>query len=389
LLLFQAPHSYTGEDLAELHIPSSAALLRMLVDELLRAGARPADPGEFSARAFFAGKIDLTEAEGIAATISAANNVQLRAAASLRDGALHRWTHTSVETLVELLAALEAGIDFTEEEGVSFISADQVRWRLQELIAEISRLTCHAVRWERLDALPVAILTGRPNVGKSSLINALAGHDRAIVSPLAGTTRDALSAILLSPQGPIRLVDVAGIEASPTPLSQDMNLARQRILREADLVLLVVDDMDTVESVNGIRKELTDWGVTNILTVRNKVDILDPQRGSEILVDIAVSALHKRNLPALKALISDSLALRPPGAIDAMTLNARHREGLGMVTLALHRAVALTTEKSFRMHPELLATELRDALNRIGSITGAISPDDVLGKIFGSFCIGK
>ena len=183
----------------------------MVLDAVLAAGARQAEPGEFSARAFFHGKCDLTEAEGIAATIGAENERQLRAAAALRDGALHRWCQTLCDRLGDMLALVEAGIDFSDEPDVSFISPAELQRQIAAIAADIARAQSHAVQWESLDMLPAVVLLGRPNVGKSSLLNALAGHDRAIVSPIAGTTRDAVSTVIQTPAGPVRLVDAAGI----------------------------------------------------------------------------------------------------------------------------------------------------------------------------------
>jgi len=388
LLLFRGPHSFTGEDIAELQLPGSPALLRMVMDDLLHAGARQAGPGEFTARAFFHGKIDLTEAEGIAATIAAANDRQLRAATTLRDGALHQWITKKAEAIADILALMEAGIDFTDQEGVSFISGDQVRHRLRDIIMDIRVAPQQAIRWDQLDAHPTVVLTGRPNVGKSSLVNALLGQDRALVSPVAGTTRDALSALLPTSGGLIRLVDVAGVDRDQQELSAKMNQARARALRQADLILLVVDPWDDDATVSADLDGLTHPSPTlRICVITNKADIAPthiPHNGR-----LLVSAKTGQSLSELKELIVGEVMAAETTRGHLLPLNQRHRKLLREAIVPLERVAFEASNENLERHPELLAADLRHALDLLGEISGAISPDDVLGRIFSSFCIGK
>ncbi len=393
LILFKSPHSFTGEDSAELHLPGGAALAQMVLDAVLAAGARQAEPGEFSARAFFHGKCDLTEAEGIAATIGAENERQLRAAAALRDGALHRWCQTLCDRLGDMLALVEAGIDFSDEPDVSFISPAELQRQIAAIAADIARAQSHAVQWESLDMLPAVVLLGRPNVGKSSLLNALAGHDRAIVSPIAGTTRDAVATVIQTPAGPVRLVDAAGIEESPTALATLMNDARSTAIARADCVVVVTDGTEDQPALNLLANTAEVSGLAT-LWVRNKCDQpAGTANTAEVSAPVAclrTSALAHIGLNELRTAIGRAIT-NASGAAATLTLNRRHRQWLAAATSALHSAqqmLAGNPESALR-YPELIASDLRLALDAVGNISGIVSPDEVLGKIFSSFCIGK
>ena len=389
LICFKAPRSFTGQDVAELHIPGSPALLGMMLEKILANGARQAEAGEFSARAFLNGKLDLTEAEGIAATISARSYHQLRAAASLRHGRLHQWVQQRADELADTLALVEAGIDFSDEPGVSFIPSDQLQQRLEALSGAIQSLESRSVSWEALPAMPTVVLLGRPNVGKSSLLNALSGQDRAMVSPVAGTTRDAISIELSDLSRTVRLVDAAGVEDQNTAMANLMNDARRQTLLRADLILLVLDNADTAGTLRTLLDEVKDANVWKIM-VRNKSDLsgglrAPPAEQSSPWMNVA--AKTGMNLPALRDMIFDYAHRQAPMADDCLTLNNRHQQLLRQARSALRRAEDIL--KTSGQFPELLAADLRAALNDLGSISGAIGSDEILGRIFGSFCIGK
>ncbi len=389
LICFQAPRSFTGQDVAELHIPGAPALLELIMEKLLSNGARQAEAGEFSARAFLNGKLDLTEAEGIAATISARSSHQLRAAASLRHGRLHQWVKQHADDLADILALVEAGIDFSDEPGVSFIALDQLQRRIESVSGAIQTLESRSVSWEALPAMPAVVLLGRPNVGKSSLLNALSGTDRAIVSPVAGTTRDALSLELTDASRSVRLVDAAGVEDQNTAMANLMNDARRQTLLRADVILLVMDHADTPVTMRTLLDEVRDANAWKII-VRNKSDLSGGLRAAPAehsLPWINVAAKTGLNLPALRELIFDYAYRQAPMAEECLTLNGRHQHLLRQAQLALSRAEDIL--KTSGQFPELLAADLRLALDDLGSISGAISSDEILGRIFGSFCIGK
>jgi tRNA modification GTPase len=344
---------------------------------------RLAEPGEFSARAFFNGKMDLTEAEGIAATIGAGNRAQLRAAASLREGDLHRWAQETAERLANLLALVEAGIDFVDEEDIRFIEPAALELKLGQLCEYVQEQLAAAVRIDRLDDLPTVVFIGKPNVGKSSLINALAGQERSIVSPVAGTTRDMLAVRMETRWGAVRLLDVPGEEARADELRGKMMEAREQALLDADVILEVVTDEEGAAAGPGEDGS----HAARCFRVRNKADLLagDYEGGESWQVVSAKTGFH---VEALREKIGELAAREEAGAAGRLVLNHRHRAILQEAVGALDYAGHLATT-GLERHPELVAAELRRGLDLLGQITGAISPDEVLGRIFSQFCIGK
>ena len=344
---------------------------------------RLAEPGEFTARAFFNGKLDLTQAEGIAATINAANVSQLRAAASLRQGDLCRWTRDTAERLANLLALVEAGIDFADEEDIRFIEAAQVRTVLAGLREEIERQLTASRRLARRDHLPTVVFVGPPNVGKSSLINALTQRERSIVSPVAGTTRDTLASVMHLPQGDIRLLDVPGEEALADALREKMMATRRSALLEADLVVYVVAP-DHADPPVGSAEDASPH-----LTLHNKTDLLPAAAEPPEPAWQHVSAKTGLNLAELRQHLAATVLHRPHESTGYIELNTRHRMILHDVVATVQQAGMLVEQGAAGTHPELLAAELRRGLDLLGQITGTISPDEVLGRIFSQFCLGK
>jgi tRNA modification GTPase len=395
-LLFKGPRSFTGDDVAELHIPNSPAVLRACVDRVLVRGgaeARLAGPGEFSARAFFNGKIDLTEAEGIAATINAHSEAELRAATALREGRLHQEIERYAQMLGDALASVEAGIDFSDEEGVSFVDAAKLGSTLEQLGESIDRHLKSSLRVDRLDAAPTVVFIGKPNVGKSSLINALTGTSRSIVSEAAGTTRDILSATLHTAKGEIRLLDVPGDEIPSDDIRSKMMDARRVALLDADLVIRVVDHTQPVSDLDGWTDVPGD-----MICVQNKSDLL-PEEANEEGYWLpgsgkpwgVVSAKTGHHIETLRDVIV-RLCERNESSLSGhrLVLNQRHRVLLHEAKTAILDAAGYTRdEQLLRRYTELLAADLRRALDLLGQITGTISPDEVLGRIFSQFCIGK
>jgi tRNA modification GTPase len=388
-LFFAAPHSYTGEDVLELQAHGSPVVLDLILRRALALGARAARPGEFSERAFLNGKLDLAQAEAVADLIASGSEAQARAALRSLEGDFSREVRSILDALVRLRAWLEAALDFPEEdfaeEESHFLSAPQLAADLQSLRAQVSGLLAAARRGVLLrDGLHVVIV-GRPNAGKSSLLNALARSDRAIVTPIAGTTRDVLrEAIDLDGIG-LTLVDTAGLrESSDLVEAEGIRRARAELER-ADVAVLVTD----TAHVDADRALLQDCaaGATR-LVVHNKIDLdgaaarIEKDTSTEI--HIYLSAQRGDGLDLLRAELM-RLAGRGEGALGAFSARARHVHALQSVAAHLDQAGMQLAARV----GELAAEELRQAQQGLSEITGAYSSDDLLGAIFSSFCIGK
>jgi len=399
--LFAAPHSVTGEDVIELHIPGNPLLARMLLDELIRLGARQADPGEFTARAYFNGRIDLAEAEGVAATIAAQSERELSAARQLMAGELTRRLRPVMDGIAETLALIEVGIDFSEED-VTFLSQEQINERISSADAALARMLAESSRFERISHEPQVVLVGRPNAGKSTLLNALAGHDRAIVSPVAGTTRDAIWAHVSLSRGMVRVIDIAGLDEGDArdEISRSMQEQARRTIEQADVVVLVHDCTDERPPLN--------FGRDPDLCVETKIDLLVTRAFSPCESSACVDETDDSNQPhGLKARVTtggalqisaacganldrlrerlDALAFGEVSSAASLALNARHVQAIQEARESLARACQGTPG----VGPEVVAMELREALDLLGTILGGVTPDDVLGRVFSSFCIGK
>lgn len=369
IYLFFAPHSYTAEDLIEFHLPGNPLLCRMLLDGLIKNRTRLAEPGEFTARAYFNGKIDLTAAEGVAATISAHGEAELRAARQLCSGELARHLRRPMDFLAESLALVEAGIDFTDED-ITFLSNSDLLTRIDQIQSMLKSLIDQSARFDRLTHEPRVVLVGRPNAGKSTLLNVLAARERAIVSPTAGTTRDALSAEVVLKRGMIQLVDVAGIESSQTTNDVDRQMQARALaeLEAADFVVLINDASSSAPPLELSRDA--------DLIVYSKAD-LKPRGG------LAVSAMTGQNIDLLRRRL-DELAFGSETSGATLALNTRHVTAINDAINSLHRA-----KDAVEQGAEIVASELRDALDFLGQVLGHLSPDDLLGRIFSTFCIGK
>jgi tRNA modification GTPase len=395
--VFRAPHSYTRQDCVELHTVGSPPLLAMLTELAVAAGARLAQPGEFTARAFLAGAMDMTQAEAVAALIAARSDAELRAAQRLKQGALSQATADLADRLADLTALVEADIDFATEP-IEFIGPAELGQRLDELMSQLRHLLETAESTERLACLPTVMLLGLPNVGKSSLMNALTGMDRAICSAVAGTTRDVLSAPLALGRGEVVLLDAAGHADDTEGIA---GLARQRAraaASTADLICLVVDcsrepSAEVWEPLAGLERPCVVVGA-------NKIDLVDRVTLERRVAELAragvgavcpVSATEGTGLAALGQQLERSLAGARAGGHDpVIALTARQRDSLETCGRALRRAAELARDAVETIDcADLLALELREALDALGEVTGAVTTDDLLGRVFASFCIGK
>ncbi len=378
VLWFPGPASFTGEDVAELHLHGGPAVIRAASDALLQLGLKPAGPGDFSRRAFLNGKLDLTEAEGLADLVAAETEAQRRQALRQMDGALGALYEGWRRALVVSLARLEAEIDFPDEEDVPGQSVEAIAPVLRATAAEIAAHLADGRRGERLrEGVEIAIL-GPPNAGKSSLINALAQRDAAIVSPEAGTTRDVVELHLDLGGYPVVLADTAGLRETGNSIeAEGVRRARARAAR-ADLRLVVI------EAGEAPGAEVAGLLDADAILVVNKIDLTDP-----VSVDVpvagvyAVSAKTGAGLPALVEALAAQVRARLETASAAPAITrARHRAALEDCRSAIERALRGGA-------PELVAEDLRLAARALGRITGRVDIEDVLDVVFREFCIGK
>ena len=375
MLWFPGPASYTGEDSGELHLHGGPAVIAAVAGALAALGARPAEPGEFTRRAFLNGRMDLTAAEGIADLIAAETEGQRRQALRQADGALAALTGGWADRLSRLLAHQEAAIEFAEDDLPTDLG-DRARAGAAALQAEIEAHLADGNRGERLrDGLLVAIL-GAPNAGKSSLLNALAGREAAIVSARAGTTRDVVEVRRDLGGVPVTRADTAGLREAGDEIEQEGIRRARRRAEEADLVLAVfAADMPP-------DAETLAWVKPGALVLANKVDLAAPAATIGGQQPLAVSASSGAGLDALRARLTEA-ATRLAGTGDAALLTRpRHRA-------ALTEAVSWLAEAEVAPLPELSSEALRAALRALGRLTGRVGVEDLLDIVFRDFCIGK
>jgi tRNA modification GTPase len=383
-IFFTAPKSFTGEDVLELHAHGSPVVLNLILRRACELGARPARAGEFSERAFLNGKLDLVQAEAVADLIAAGSEAAARAALRSLEGDFSRSVHALFEALVNLRAWLEAALDFPEEE-IDFLSAPQLADGLQRLDVQLANLLAATRRGVVLrDGLHVVIV-GRPNAGKSSLLNALAQSERAIVTDIAGTTRDVLRENVNLDGIVLTLADTAGLRDSADVVeAEGMRRARAELGR-ADVAILVTESAHVESDLALLNVCAT--GATRIV-VHNKIDlsaeVARAQTAQSAQVHIWLSARSGAGLPLLREELK-RLAGRGDGTQGAFSARARHVQALEIVTAHLQAAIEHLEHRT----GELAAEELRQAQQALGEITGEFSSDDLLGKIFSTFCIGK
>ncbi len=391
VLVYAGPHSYTGEDAFELVLPGSPTLVDRVMHVLLAAGGQLATPGEFTARAYLAGRLTLEQAEGVAAMISAENAGQLSAAKRLLDGRQGAMYFAWADELLTLLALVEAGIDFTDQEDVVAIEAAELDSRLDRVEREMHVHLPQTLAAASRGSLPSVALVGPPSAGKSTLLNALLGTDRAVTDAEPGTTRDVLRERLelshdIPGSGPVELVDLPGLDADPgmgasARAAQD---AAHGAIRSADAILYC-DPSGRFAPLHDVPS------ATPIVRVRTKADL--PFEGAGDAGSVAVCALDHWNLPVLRRAIAD-VTTRSSAGQDAL-LVPRHQRALSEAATAIaaarsHLQIAKYEQGAAgKLDPSLIADSLRVATDALGDLTGRVAPDDVLGRIFSTFCIGK
>ncbi|WP_026188287.1 tRNA uridine-5-carboxymethylaminomethyl(34) synthesis GTPase MnmE [Methyloversatilis universalis] len=386
-LWFEAPASYTGEHVLELHGHGGTAVLQALLARCLELGARPARPGEFTERAFLNDRIDLAQAEAVADLIDATTTSAARSAMRSLDGEFSRHVHGLEEALVNLRMFVEATLDFPEED-VEFLEQAGARGKLAEVMQALDRLRqrarCGAVLREGL----TVVLAGAPNVGKSSLLNALAGEERAIVTDIAGTTRDTLRELIAIDGVPLHVIDTAGLRETDDPVEQAGIARTRRELERAHAVLHLVDAATGFDTEAQVIDAQLPSGLPRI-RVFNKIDLLGSAARSELcdgVVNVWLSVRSGEGLDLLQRALLDCVAWQG-GAEDALAARTRHLHALDRAVEHLEAARRCISGAVLQL--ELFAEELRLAHRALGDITGEFTPDDLLGEIFSRFCIGK
>jgi tRNA modification GTPase len=375
-LYFPAPASFTGESVLELHGHGGPVVVAMLVDAIVGCGARRAEPGEFSRRAFLNGKLDLAQAEAVIDLIGSGTSRAARAALRSLTGEFSRKVRALAEQLVALRMYVEAAIDFPEEE-IDFLSDDALQERLEECGAAFGELLAAAQQGRVLRDGFQVVIVGRPNAGKSSLLNLLSGQDAAIVTEVAGTTRDVLREQIDIDGLAVELVDTAGLRDDTDRIEAEGIRRARAALASADGVLWIQDVTDKRQS---LREELPP-GVP-VTIVHNKVDLTDDVPGVRE-GEVWLSATTGEGLDGLRQRIRELAGYEGEG-----TFTARRRHVDALQKAAAHFATGRQALQDCRAG-ELLAEELRLSQQALGEITGEVSADDLLGRIFAEFCIGK
>ncbi len=390
VLLFTAPNSFTGEQVLELHGHGGPVILDCLVNRCLELGARPARPGEFSERAFLNDKLDLAQAEAVADLIDASSTQAAKSAVRSLQGEFSHKIQNFVERMISLRVFVEAAIDFPEEE-IDFLADEALRSQLSSLRDDLMAFLATAEQGALLRDGITLVLAGKPNAGKSSLLNALAGQETAIVTSIAGTTRDVLREKINLDGVPLNIVDTAGLRDTDDVVEQQGVIRAWNEIEKADAILYVVDaskqDDESLEQLWPEYFERFSQQPHNIISIFNKQDLLkkpieEVDRGGAA---IGVSAKTGDGLLGLKQLILDSVGYQQQ-AEGVFSARRRHLSAINRATdLVCHGIQQLEQSNA----GELLAEDLRQAQRYLSEITGDFTSDDLLGVIFSSFCIGK
>ena len=387
-LYFPNPHSFTGEDVLELQGHGGPVVLDQLLKRVLSLGARMARPGEFSERAYLNDKIDLTQAEAIADLIDASTEQAARCAMHTLEGVFSDWVHTTVERLTRLRMYVEAAIDFPEEE-IDFLADSKVTDELDALLAELNRVIAQAHQGQLLREGMRIVLAGQPNSGKSSLLNRLAGRDSAIVTDIPGTTRDVLREEINIDGLPVHVIDTAGLRESEDQIEQEGIRRSWQAMEQADQVLLLIDDRSGYgEQEEKILAQLP--AKLAVTLVHNKIDLsgAEPARQEQNRrVHLWLSVKEDRGLDLLREHLKACVGFTATGREEGQFMaRRRHLQALQQARQCVEKGAAQLRDHAAG---ELLAEELHQAQKALGEITGEVSSDELLGRIFSSFCIGK
>lgn len=382
LLYFPHPHSYTGEDIIELQAHGGRVVLDMLLKRVLSLGVRLANPGEFTERAFLNNKLDLAQAEAVADLIESSTVQSVRSAQKSMQGEFSEKINELVDELIKLRIYIEATIDFADEE-IDFLAAEMVEKKLNKLATKIQKITQTAQQGRLLRDGMTVVLAGKPNAGKSSLLNTLAGYEVAIVTEIAGTTRDVLKEHIQIEGMPLHIIDTAGLQASENIVEKEGIRKAHKEIKQADKILLIIDCTDSAGEL--AENELPSG--LDITKIYNKIDLTDIKPEiieSEHESKIYLSVKQGIGIELLTKHLKDSVGFNSERN-DVFIARRRHIEALNKANQGINKAlIALKNQAT-----ELVAEDLKQAQNNLAEITGGFSADDLLGEIFNSFCIGK
>ncbi len=383
MLFFPGPNSYTGEDVIELHGHGGPVVVRMLLARAIELGARLAEPGEFTRRAYLNDKLDLAQAEAVADVIDAATESAARCAMRSLQGEFSRRIESLVEQLIELRMLVEATLDFPEEE-IDALDRAVIGRRLQSLQDQLAKTLAMGRQGSLLRSGLQVVLVGQPNVGKSSLLNRLAGEEIAIVTPIAGTTRDAVRQAIALAGIPVYIVDTAGLRETADPVEQ-IGIARTWAeVERADAAVVIVDAKVGLIDADRVILDRLPARLKRVIA-HNKADLYQlpvERRDDQLGAHVVMSALTGEGVSLLQDALLE-IAGWHPGSEDVFMARERHMKALEQANSHVESAGAVIAR------PELLAEELRLAQAALNSITGEFTADDLLGEIFSRFCIGK
>ncbi len=390
LSIFKKPKSFTAEDIIEISGHGGVVSLRRILEVCLSTGARLAEPGEFTKRAFLNERIDLAQAEAVVDIIRAKTEMGLKVALHQLDGELSSKIEGLRRELIHLSAHLEAAIDFPEED-IERLKSPQMLLRARKVLKEVRKLLEGAQGGKVLREGIKTVIIGRPNVGKSSLLNALLKEKRAIVTPIPGTTRDIIEEIINIKGIPLKIIDTAGLATAEGPIEKESINRTRRSLEAADLVLLVMDAATYLSKEDyGIMEDVKDKKVIVVINKTDLPEVIEVNEIRKILHDkriIKVSATKKTGLERLEKMIIDLIFEGRVAPSDrTLVTNIRHKDTLERTKKSLEKMIE-SIEKD--MSAEFISLDLRAALDSLGEITGKTATEDILDEIFSQFCIGK